>query len=204
MTKKIEELIQAIRTGAKSSVVKPERIGTRDLGFPTSTDLLFVERALREGLDTTKYRSFLEIVKQGFGTIEGKNVYLYPVNPITTQKDIDYFGLNRLGHRGVIVNGSNNIENLYNLGVFGNPDPSRATYLSRVGVSPVCYGNWDVTLFVDKTKLMKKRNVFIDPETIGDNQLPGEQIERVGDYYFVLGGIPREAITHVNGISVDE
>ncbi len=206
MTNRLEELVHAIRTGAESRVVKPERIGVQDATCYLKAPLGLIERALREGLDTPRYKGFLEMAKQKFGAkIEGQNAYLCPVTPITQMKsDFNYPDLNYLSHLGMIVNGSDNIENLRNQGVFGNPNSARATYLARLGVSPTTCGNHDVVLSVDKTRLMEKRNIFIDPETIGGNQLlKGYPVEEVGDFYFVLGGIPREAVTHINGEKIN-
>jgi hypothetical protein len=64
----------------------------------------------------------------------------------------------------------------------------------RGGSCTMTYSNPEcqrIILFIDKIKLMERRTVFIDPESIAEEPMFSDKL---GDSYFVLGGIPREAI----------
>lgn len=132
--------------------------------------------------------SWYDAQKQGAVRIDGNQAYFLAISPKCNPYDY-------LVHRGAIRNGSDNLENLKRLGVFGNPDPESPTYLQTPGECIARNGNpseeESITLFVDIQRLLRQRSLFIDPETI-DGSAPEA---RMWNSYFVLGGIPARAIT---------
>lgn len=103
---------------------------------------------------------------------------------------------NRFFHIGRVNYKSNSLDNWNYFGVFGCPDPNFPTYLTRDGyyTAPTphkFHENPAVEIWIDKQKLLKRRSLFIDPESIAARPLdfPGS--------YFVVGGIPKEAIISI-------
>ena len=179
----MKELEEAIKNGAESEIVKPKIVRASDLNMisPAWPDLM-----------TLKEKDWINKIN-GVGFENGKLV-LYPVEPDTRLYDFEY---GQLYHKGLLfINGNcDNLTNLKERGVFGSPEKNMTTYLMKCGVNIKTFnnknGNKKIRLFIDKEKLMKRRSVFIDPETITDNYFH----EKIGDSYFILGGIPRESIT---------
>ena len=206
----IEKLEEAIKKAPSSAMVKPPLVGIYNLtglAFDSlrlwtmmlgERNLKDLKNSLRPGSTLKPGRTLKKLLeaweKEQYGIyIDSQNdISLYPINPDTTH---EYTGMDEgvLVHKGFIINGGNNIENLRRYGVFGDPDITFPTYLMRPGSNPVVYGRKDsrVALFVDKKKLMDKRSIFIDPESIAEDPYLNDKL---GDSYFVLGGIPGEAI----------
>ena len=91
-----------------------------------------------------------------------------------------------------------NTEQVIQNGIFGNPSTTDMTYLKIDGAGIAGNELMDhdvkkssrVRLFIDPDKLAQSRSVFSDPEPFY-SRLEGDVI---GQSYFVLGGIPAEAI----------
>ena len=85
-------------------------------------------------------------------------------------------------------------------GVFGNPNSDSPTYLQKAGAkvaghgSPLAANFLKVTLFVNKKKLMEKRHVFVDPESVRCLERNPPTGDMIGNSYIVFGGIPHESI----------
>ena len=80
--------------------------------------------------------------------------------------------------------------------VYGDQSDNAATYLMVEGSDILTNDQANTgrrTLVVDTEKLFKLRSVFVDPETIY-SEVPGDTL---GKSFFILGGIPKEAITQV-------
>lgn len=100
------------------------------------------------------------------------------------------------GHRDAF----SNYENMWRRGVFGNPDKQTPTYL-KTRYASLCsnqlsleleQGGYKIRVLVDEGVLLKHRSIYLDPESLhGRSRRFGD---RVGDSYFLLGGIPKEAI----------
>lgn len=210
-------LKEIIESSPASREFKPVRVGTKTFRFENKDVRMKLKGDAGELLEVTEYgalnstnrnagctnhikqiiyEKWKSAEKKGYTNLTSKRIYLLPIEPDTTYKSLDW-GI--LVHQGLIINGTNNIENLLRLGVFGNPSIDSPTYIMKMGSGiltgtrgPKDYGN-EVTLFLDKRKLLEKRSIFIDPETIGKN---GETLtgDIEGHSFFVLGGIPKEAI----------
>jgi len=179
-----KQLKEAIMHGADSGIVKPKMI---------NEDSIYRDSPAWPDLHTLKEKK--EMKKINGAEFENGKLVLYPVNPI---KESIIVGSDKgiLYHRGMLFihNRTNNLTNLKEDGVFGNPDEKMETYLMRCGGFVNTFGTMkgrkSIRLWVDTEKLIAKRNIFLDPYVISDNYFH----ERLGDSYFVLGGIPRESI----------
>ena len=91
-----------------------------------------------------------------------------------------------------------NIENLNNLGVWG--DPQGVTYLATHNIDyftvPKSESHF-VRLSVDTQMLLKQRNVFCDPEAL-------HYTREFGVSFLIFGGIPVSAIRSIEGVSPAE
>ncbi len=178
----MKELEEAIKFGAESEIVKPKAVRAEDLDMvsPAWPDLFSLKE--KEGMKNINGVRF-----------ENKRLVLYPVEPDTKLNETDF---GQLYHKGLLFidNYPDNLTNLKEKGVFGSPEKNMTTYLMKCGINIKTFdslmGHGRVRLWVDKKELMKRRSVFTDPETIHDNYFH----EKMGDAYFVLGGIPRESI----------
>ncbi len=86
-------------------------------------------------------------------------------------------------------------------GVLGNPSESVATYLSTGNWGGECYSEMAekdsiVIVTLKMQELLQRRNMFIDPESIDENMFSRWSNE-LGKIFFVLGGIPHEAIDEI-------
>lgn len=199
---------------------KPSRVGTRTfrirerdlrmrLGGPAGKLLEGFEHLELSGRNSRNpatewspfYRKWKTAEIREYLTISGTRIYLLPVEHIQPVKP----GWdNLLVHYGqTIGNGWSNLENLSQRGVFGVPSLDYPTYLMAQGANIQTFGTCiegqcdGVTIFIELEKLLEKRTLFIDPETIGwngDNPLVPD-VE--GHSFFVLGGIPKEAIKEI-------
>jgi len=118
---------------------------------------------------------------QEYLRIGKKQSLLFPINP---KADI-------LIHKGLLINGQNNISNLEKYAIFGSSSEKFPTYLSEINQALMINNLPDCILAINTKKLSEKRSVFIDPETISSFN------EFIGSSYFILGGIPKEAIVEV-------
>lgn len=188
------DLKKAIETGATSQEIKPRRLYARNVSGKVR-DLLKCFNDMRangylshEVLGVTavyyKLRKAVDAGTPGFG-YDGKEFFLDAVQP-----DFNFFT-----HIGATFYcGENNITNLVQNGVWGNPDLRSPIYLAREArfVLPGINPNIDYAkLRVDAKELLTKRTLFYDPETLRGSSNHGDVL---GNAYFVLGGIPKEAI----------
>lgn len=102
-----------------------------------------------------------------------------------------------LFHKGSIKYGSSdNLDQMEMKGIFGNSDMHSPTYVSTTGNVLTNYYDFnhkpDIILTIDRDLLLDRRRIFIDPESITSNINFGSEFEKT---FFVLGGIPVEAIT---------
>ena len=210
----METLSAILKASPPSPLVKPEMIRAEDIQGPAHWYLTGIERTVAANERTRKVVS----EQEQYGIkIASDKVFLFAINPdcriVGRDEEPDY---GMLVHLGLFINGTDNIQNLLQYGVFGDKEVNHPTYLMRPnsGIVPLGWGTGkrrsvenQVTLFIDKQKLLERRSVFIDPETIEMpiiHQMPKEMMRaevhpsflgnRRGDSYFVLGGIPQEAI----------
>ncbi len=88
--------------------------------------------------------------------------------------------------------------------VFGDPQADAPTYLATRGAKceSDAWTDWDRTLrpqdklllTIDTTKLLDSRLVYLDPESFSYSPGPGTQGDKMGEMFFVVGGIPWAAI----------
>ncbi len=189
-----------LEKGAESKIVKPTSLRIGDVAqselryaFEYWNYLMRFVNECGESFLSRRHPSFfhdycklIEATKLDYGvSIENEELVLYPIEPDIAL--LSHFGL-------MIVKPYNNLRNLREHGVFGCPDSRYPTYLARHGsyISISDTTGFDrLTLIIDKDKLMQKRNIFIDPETIDEDS---KMKDKLGNSYLVLGGIPREAI----------
>jgi hypothetical protein len=194
-------LEQAIKTGKKSRPFKPTEVFSEQVVGAVRTYLETVSGWVSspQPYQSVQYiKALRKCKRKGYLEIRKGKVFLKPIEPVTKNNwGGDY---NCLVHKGLILGNGDNLVNLKTWGVFGDYQECAATYLMRPGAVSEIFGgqNWSmdnfVTLFIDRDELMKRRSVFLDPETISDDMFG----EKPLDSYFVLGGIPREAITSFN------
>ncbi len=156
-----------------------------------SLDISRLDQPYKETLESEmKILKYLNREDLPFSQFHGKKRYiiidkeksvLFPIKPRNKV----------LISKGILINGQNNLKNLEEYAIFGNPSERYPTYLSNINRSLLTYSTPDCILAIDTKKLSKKRSIFIDPETIKSSN------ESVGDAYFVLGGIPKEAIIEI-------
>ena len=198
-------LVEAIKYGAISNIVKPRYIWVKNIIGQVSHELEQLEYSLQHG-NTILLQKINNPLAQRFGVryMKGR-ILLYPTIPET---NINGEEQNYLEHVGTLIyldtnsgRTNNNLENLRTHGVFGSPETNIPTYL----MSPASHvanfeayrrsGSSRIDLMVDKKILLEKRNIFVDPETIEHIDEPVYLLgDQLGNSYFVLGGIPKEAI----------
>jgi hypothetical protein len=208
MTKILKEIIEL---PFESRDFRPSRIGTKtfkindkdvrlslngDAGMNLGANEPWLVNSKTKSEQAPSYQQWRAAEDKGYLKFKNKRIYLLPTEPDTSTPFEDY-GL--LVHLGLVVNGTDNFQNLSRYGVFGNPYSEFPTYIMKHGANIMNngFGLADevdrIALFIDKKQLLKKRSIFIDPESIG-----GDGSDMVGDIeghsFFVLGGIPKEAI----------
>jgi len=195
-----EDVLDGIlENGADSDIVKPDLIGIHNVkGLVLERLMLWelcLEKELAEEDHSEFYRKLIRAKEMDVGIrFEQKKAYLDPLGfdrlDQLSDPHADY-----LAHIGSLFGTeANNLTNLRERGVFGNPDPQYPTYLMRhaSGTTTLTNGSlYGISLFIDKTKLCERRTVFIDPESITED---GWLRDVLGHSYFIVGGIPREAI----------
>lgn len=189
----------------ESKIVKPRRISEEDvLDEFISEYLSFLSLNYSENNGFSEgYRHWRKALEKGFIEINEGKVSLVPVQP-----DYNTFGIqkkeeNYLIHKGLIkYNGKNNLTNLEEFGVFGDPNEKIPTYLmtdSEAFTFPRFEASNEVYLCIDKRELLKRRTVFIDPNSIETSIYKDCILIDIGDIilgnsFFIMGGIPKEAI----------
>ena len=118
-----------------------------------------------------------------------KEVFLSPINQTIIPDEY-------LIHIGTVKNRKfNNIDNLSKKGLFGDPRPKAATYLSPLSkltqpVLPIIGKGNRVMLLINKKALAKLRGIYIDPEVV----VRVEYHDKIGNAFIVFGGIPEIAV----------
>jgi hypothetical protein len=207
-TKELCDLLEAaIRNGTSSNIVKPAHLGKGDVLRPVCARLATFDSVLQRSdkESTIIHPEIVNACNERLLFIKDGKSYLPAVDPAAIHADIKKYGF--LEHDGLVVNGGNNINNLNTHGVFGNPNVRAPTYLCRPSHSLAFYVgdeqsaiDFEVSLVVRLDELMRRRSLFVDPETFS---MPVSW-EGIGDSFFVLGGIPREAIASFNASNGSE
>jgi len=182
-----KDLLKLIEEAPESRVVKPSVI-TKDSVYSESDSgyigdfMYYLEREKEEYPD------------YGMKIIDGE-LSLFPINP----------NFKVLEYRTCLTN---NLTILENWGCFGEPDYNKKFYhINKYSATAPITGKIKprilkehsknekihicepITLIIDKEKLMEKRSIFINPFSIlGDTKFP------LGNSYFIVGGIPKEAV----------
>lgn len=175
-----QRLEQILNSETESQECKPKTLNIAELDASVREHIKGEIRVIKE-LNRKSLPLSWFYNNQKYLTIDKKQSLLFPLIPEETI----------LIHKGILVNGQNNLHNLEKYAVFGNPSEKAPTYLSRINQALMINTVPDCILAVDTKKLSKKRSIFIDPETIYSSN------EDIGDSYFVLGGIPKEAIIEI-------
>ncbi len=188
----------ALAKSKESKKIKPSVISVDNITGPVQRSLQFWNTMLQTKF-SLYYPKLNQAIKKGLGVkIKDNTVFLQPV-------DIIKLSDRPFKHRGVIegANG-NNIENLVVHSCFGSPEVVVATYIAHpdgqvLTFQENVFGVRKITsrvdLLLDPAKLLEYRNVFVDPETIseeGFGQFGPKDV--FGHSFFVVGGIPKEAI----------
>ena len=156
-------LKEIIRDAPSSKIVKPSRIGLHNIHGLAHGGLELLEGSFNFMLqflpeEKPLYKKLIAAQKNRYLQIEDGKLFLLPVDPVIEVNYGDEF----LMHSGLICNGGDNRENLQEQGVFGNPAGDYPTYLMTPTVRVATYqANPDITLFIDKKRLLEKRTVFI-------------------------------------------
>jgi hypothetical protein len=194
-------LRQIIEESTPSEIVKLSRVGITDI---ESVSILAVLEHINEayfkghltGFNPT-YNVWKTAQDNGYVQICDDGVYLVPIDCDSRIWET-WYNQKCLLHKGLLVNGGDNLDNLRQFGVFGNPSKKYPTYLmkdgSRITTFPRKNPNNEVFLWVDIEELLKRRSLFIDPETIGKDAKYWFSADREGDSFFTVAGIPKEAI----------
>lgn len=175
-----QKLTQILDSSEESQVCKPERLDISELDSSIKeymeNEIKVLRYLNRRNLPHSWFYNSQEYLR-----ISEKQCLLFPIKPKT----------NILIHKGQLTNGQNNINNLERYAIFGSPSEKSPTYLSEINQALMINSLPDCILAIDSKRLSEKRSVFIDPETISSSN------ESIGDSYFILGGIPKEAIIEV-------
>jgi hypothetical protein len=144
-------------------------------------------------------RQFFKGNPQSYGVhydSEKREVKLSPV-------DLKCISDKYLIHVGIVKNRKfDNIKNILNHGVFGNPRKDTPTYISPMSnvAQPILgiFGTkQNITLLINKKSLAKLRRIYIDPELIF-GATTKDIITGAGSAYVVFGGIPGSAIEGIS------
>ncbi len=191
MNPHLTELHALIERAPSSLDYLPVFLTAKDLERPAVTNLNLLGDILKRTdvpLETIPWYQYLQQgVSNGYAQIREGQVQLLPViNPPN------------LLHRGVFD--EKTIHSLQEQGVFGNPNSRYATYLSSSNWSGETYSEMEdrskiVILQLNTSELLRRRSVFIDPESLNEYCLCGNGLSELGKMFFVLGGIPKEAIS---------
>ncbi len=176
-----QKLEKILSSSKESQDCKPEMLDISELDLSIKWHIENEIKILRDLNKKNQPRSWL-YNNQEYLRINKKQSLLFPIEPKT----------NILTHKGLLVNEQDNLSNLEKYAIFGNPSEKAPTYLSEINQPLMINSIPDCILAVDTKKLSEKRSIFIDPETILSSN------ESVGDSYFILGGIPKEAIIEIS------
>ncbi len=212
------ELDEILRTAPESRIVKPQLVGEDNLPKHL-VQLLHCHSTPPVTSAGEDYQRYQKAVEHYGLTIKDGKVFLRPITDMGlfycdgerfTREDGTPFLVHIGRFRGSRVPFSNddvpfdNIDNLQRFGVFGNPSEQHGTYLQRPDAQMTLFGGakTDISLFVDVKELLQRRSVFVDPETIRSRSVLSH--ERLGGAYFIVGGVPKEAIFSYKIITATE
>lgn len=184
----ILELEQILNRKINVESFKPLKLSPAELENPARENLLAKANSLREIFYKGPFSKYCN--RQKYFEVQEDNPLLYAIIPKERV----------LIHKGLLVNGYNNLESMKKEGIFGNPSKTAPTYLSRKNKRIIIENTPDCILAIDTQALSEKRSIFIDPETITilNEKTMGEFLtEKVGDSYFVCHGIPAESIIEI-------
>ena len=182
---------ECLKNAPESKIIKPEFIS--DLNLTEKLALRFKVWNLH--YSNQDYLTHPKAYRYGVRIMDKKVIFV-PIIPDTTDplngSDSGY-----LLHYGTFyyLDEDNKVvevlKNVRKYGIWGNPDLHHPTYLQRVNANVATFGSYyktgspKVILFVDKEKLLAKRNVFIDPEMVMHLEGPPTG-ELIGNSYIVL------------------
>jgi len=190
MDQRKEDLDFSLGTAVDSTPFLTERLIADEVVRPAHTFISCYDDALKRTdvpLETIpNYRYLMETIRHGYARINEGRVELLPVLQPP-----------QLSHRGILD--QRTASSLRRFGVFGNPDYKHPTYLSAPNWCGETYSEMEdrskiVILKLDTLKLLERRSIFIDPESITDYVFRSDDLNELGKMFMVLGGIPREAI----------
>ena len=137
-------------------------------------------------------RRIQDAIDRGFITLVGNRVTLMPLASVPE-------GLRHLGRDTAL---SRNGMTLYK--VYGDASSMAPTYLGTENWrgETNAWSDWDPTLTpdqkilleIDSSMLLRCRSVYIDPESLEFDSGPAGYGDKMGQMFFVLGGIPQAAI----------
>lgn len=198
---RLEEFAQAIEQNTGISVEM--RTGQLDILSIPQLAITYQFIKSHYNIDPTRYNEIISN-NQGLGlsitSLTGKEVSVV-LNPISDIGDV-LSQRNKesiLEHMGWISVGDyDNYEQMRTLGIYGNPS-NQPTYLRTSGseVVPTNFGSLrrlkeSIFIQVEPSTLQRLRDIYIDPETL---IALGSDV--FGESFFVLGGIPADAIKAV-------
>ncbi len=191
---KINELAEIVRNSPCSIIVKPSFIDYANTSGDVQVNLKVLDAYFRGYYD--EHKELQELLRKRQVELD-ERVKLMPVEPDT---NLDWIDTNDLIHRGIISGGNevkfDNKENLRKYGVFGSPPITFPTYLMSRKSNVAFYGGnpgEQVIVVVDKPELLKRRSVFLDPESIYLHNNRWTR-DKIGESFIIFGGIPKEAI----------
>ncbi len=181
-----------------SSPLKPIRLSCLDVRRPASTFIASQSflNGVKEDKDIPVNQSTIGIrsaLRQGFVELVEGNVNLLALKSSPTslhQRSIDSIEIR---------------EQFKSLAILGNPDIMAPTYVAGPRWNGETYG-WETVRYkvedrivvrIDPQILFEQRSIFIDPETINQYADREDDFCELGRAFFVLGGIPKEAILQI-------
>jgi hypothetical protein len=185
-------------------VVKPKYISSGDFTGKLRETYEVCESMI---LSPPLYGAFLANERvQHYGIkLQDRKMYLFPTYPkinnaakvLTKQTHVVHVSTLMLEERDTKKK-VDLLKEMKKRGIFGNPDPQRPTYLMLPGVFVVTrgtyWGSLKLTLTLDTDVLMKKRAIFVDPESVRILERNPPIGDMIGNSYITFGGIPCEAI----------
>lgn len=200
------DLREVMGEAPESPIIKPARIGKGDIDNARVTEYLDdLESWYRKGEiseDDPLMRGWKNCQEAGYIEIDPQGkVFFLPVDPRLVAKKGKSFSF--LLHHGELQGKGNNRANLQQNGVFGNPDQRCPTYLMLHDSGMTTFPRKDegeqVDIQINIGKLLERRSIFIDPESMSLCGVtpPHYTRDKFGDSYIILGGIPKESIDQI-------
>ncbi len=190
-----QEFWRLWKTGHTSEAIKLKKIRAEDISCGIIKAEL--ERLSQLDFGAKEGNNLLEALARGMVCIAKRGVALLDVGygPFSEEP--------YLMHRGIISLAPWGLTGFGKYGVFGSPDAKMPTYLtpkSMMGEQESAPGlDAEVKtayIWVISKELSERRSIFADPKTIHS---PGSEADAgpLCSRYFVLGGIPKEAIKSI-------